>query len=51
MIDFKGECCWLLGFLWLGVGDLEVVRYCLRLTPELLALLIIINNLNIIKSV
>jgi hypothetical protein len=33
-----------------GVGDLEVVRYCLRLAAEVLPV-DIINNLNIIKPV
>jgi hypothetical protein len=50
MIDFKGECCWWLGARWVGVGDFEVVRYCLRLAAEVLPI-DIINNLNIIKPV
>ena len=49
MMDFKGDCCWLLGFLWLGEGDLEVVRYCLRLAAELPVDIII--YFNIIKPV
>jgi hypothetical protein len=38
-----------LGFLWLGVGDFEVVRYCRRLAAEFPVDIII--NLNIIKPV
>ena len=49
-MDFKGDCSWWFWARWLGVGDFEVVRYCLRLAAEVLPV-DIINNLNIIKPV